>query len=324
MDAEEYRALRERCFSDYDDWKQLADGVADSLRTAMKRCGMECDLASRAKDPDSLLRKMVLKYNSSDLSRARDRAGVRVVVHLPSDLPGVLQLVRDTFPDHDEEVVSNRYKADQFDYRGVHFDVRLTNSPVSSSLDRATCEIQVRTVAEHAWSVLSHLLTYKSPGDDTIPREMKRRMHRLVALVELFDQEAIETQAQIMSRPEYAVQRLVFDLDRVHAQTVGDLTSTLMKSDPDLVDPLSHAYAPEEDPSEILAAFVNTNRDRLRRTVENNGLLSPLITLPEAILVWERLDYDVVAARAAWEETGLPISYLEDLATVWGVDLPDL
>ncbi len=111
----------------------------------------------------------------------------------------------------------------------------------------------------------------------------------------------------------HTVQRLVFDLDRVHAQTVGDLTSNLRKSDPDLVDPLSHAYAPEEDPSEMLAAFVRTNRDRLRRTVENNGLLSPLITLPEAILAWERLGYDVVAARAAWEEIGLPISYLEDL-----------
>jgi len=47
-------------------------------------------------------------------------------------------------------------------------------------------EIQIRTVLEHAWAAIDHALRYKREAD--VPREQKRVLFRLSALLELADE----------------------------------------------------------------------------------------------------------------------------------------
>lgn len=327
MDGESYRALRARCYAEFDDWSHVAEAVEARVASSLRRDGLQAEVSARAKDPDSLLRKMVFTYKSDDLNLAGDRAGARIVVHLPSDVERVCELVRQEFAVVSEENKADSYEAEQFSYRGIHLDCEIAASDVevSEPLGKIMCEIQVRTVAEHAWSVLSHLLTYKAPGGDAVPKALRRRINRLIAMEELFDVEATAIHQLITERPEYRVQRLVFDLERVHARALGDELSHLPRCDPDIVGQLVEMFGPDDDPSLLVTTFASDHSARLRQCVRNYGSdVTPLVHTPEALVIWERLESDAVAATTLWPKTGFPSRYLEDLATIWGIDLPDL
>lgn len=321
MDAEAYAQLQATCIRELPLWQQVADAARRSLIDGLRLAGIEAEVTARAKAVDSILRKLVFKYGTDDVTRATDRAGARVVVHLPSDVEHACEVVRRTFDVVKEEDTADRYEADQFGYRGVHLDAVVTGLPFDPKeiIGMTLCEVQVRTVAEHAWSVLSHLLTYKSPGDDQLPYEMKRRIHRLVAIVELFDQEARGAFEQITNRPEYPVHKLIYDIERLHHR----ITGLLRRCDADLTAELATLY--EGDPSEAVYHFVDMNTDKMRTVFSAyDESISPLLHQPEALVLWERLEHDPVALERRWAEAGYPQVLLENMATVWGIDLPDL
>lgn len=327
MDGDAYTALRLRCDAEQPAWETVAATVHDRLRGALRSAGIDAEVSARAKDAYSLLRKMVFKYQTDDLSKAGDRAGARVVVHLPSQLDEVCGIVESQFDVLDKDNKSTGLKPDEFRYRGIHYDV-VVNDPGIAPGDvtgQVRCEIQVRTVAEHAWSVLSHLLLYKSPGEEDIPADIRRRVNRLIAIVELFDMEAIAAHTQITTRPEYATHKLVYDLERTHARTVGDLTESVQRCDLDLTGALLPLYGDDPSPSDTLAEFAAARAPDLRNAIiYNPPVVSPLVRMPEAFIIWERLDYDSVAVAQHWPATGYPLEYLQDLAIAWGTDVPDI
>jgi len=53
--------------------------------------------------------------------------------------------------------------------------------------DKMKCEIQVRTILQHAWAEIEHDLVYKSPAD--IPFRVRRRFASLAGLLEIADRE---------------------------------------------------------------------------------------------------------------------------------------
>lgn len=321
MDADAYAQLRATCIREHSLWEQVADAARRSVIDGLRLAGIEAEVSARAKEVDSLLRKLVFKYGTDDVTRATDRAGARVVVHLPGDVRRACEVIRRTFEVVKEERTADRYEADQFGYRGVHLDAIVAGLPFDTGkmIGVTLCEVQVRTVAEHAWSVLSHLLAYKSPGDDQLPYEMKRRIHRLVAIVELFDQEARGAHDQITGRPEYAVHKLIYDIERLHHRVTG----LLRRCDADLTAELATLY--QGDPSAAVSHFVDTNMEKLRTVfAAYDESISPLMRRPEALVLWERLEHDAVALERRWAETGYPQVLLENMATVWGIDLPDL
>jgi putative GTP pyrophosphokinase len=74
-------------------------------------------------------------------------------------------------------------KLDQVGYQGIHYDIKLNDDEVAGTeFDGVWGEIQVRTLAQHLWSDMSHELGYKP--ELSVPDEMQRRLFRLSALVE--------------------------------------------------------------------------------------------------------------------------------------------
>jgi ppGpp synthetase/RelA/SpoT-type nucleotidyltranferase len=327
VDADQYERLHRQCESEHSVWVQVADITQGRLREELQRRGIEAEVSGRAKSVESLLRKLVFKYQSMDTTRVPDRSGVRVVVHLPSQVADTCDAIRTRFNVVREEDMSARYDSDQFSYRGIHLDVIVADAALDPTrvVGPTLCEIQVRSVAEHAWSSFSHLVTYKAPGADVVPNELQRRINRLIAMVELFDQEARNTYTEITSRPEHVAQRLIFDAEKLHFATVGDLVGSMTRCDPSVVDVIIPLYQCEQNSSTKLRNFVEENGERLRGVVGANGpAISPLIQQPEAFLLWERLDFDSVEVVRHWDASGFPHVMLENVAIAWGIDLPDL
>ncbi|WP_426734429.1 hypothetical protein [Glutamicibacter sp. 2E12] len=71
------------------------------------------------------------------------------------------------------------YSADQFDLS----DPKI----LDSRGDALKIEVQVRTAVSDAWYIIDHRLNYKNPTD--LPDNLQRRVLRLIALAELFDEE---------------------------------------------------------------------------------------------------------------------------------------
>ena len=76
-----------------------------------------------------------------------------------------------------------------FDYQSKHYVVKLKNSLEYQgvSIEKGTaCEIQVRTLMQHAYSELSHDVLYKPKS--TISKKTTRSLTRSVALIETVDE----------------------------------------------------------------------------------------------------------------------------------------
>lgn len=144
----------------------------------------------RVKDLNSFAEKVVRKSYVS-LDQNDDLLGVRVIAYLVYDVNGIIEMLRSEFEIIELVTSADRVRSDQFSYGSTHAIIRL-KEPRSHQVEwsrfvNLKAEIQVRTVAQHAWAVISHKISYKVPV--AIPRDLKRRMARISALFEVVDHE---------------------------------------------------------------------------------------------------------------------------------------
>jgi hypothetical protein len=70
--------------------------------------------------------------------------------------------------------------------------------------------------------------------------------------------------------------------------------------------------------------WTDNHIDRIRTVVESyDDSVSLLVRQPEALILWERLEEDAVETARAWSAAGFPRIVLEDLAVLWGADIPE-
>jgi hypothetical protein len=121
-----------------------------------------------------------------------DLAGSRFVVLLRTDLDLVEKIIRDytnwtvTRSRHFEHEVADSPKA--FDYQSIHLVVQaMAGSTIDGVLIEkdVSCEIQIRTLLQHAFAELCHDHIYKS--EYVIPSDSKRVVARCMALMEATD-----------------------------------------------------------------------------------------------------------------------------------------
>ncbi len=83
------------------------------------------------------------------------------------------------------DVKSDKYKS------SVHYVVSMNEDRLKLPENRGyagiKCEIQIRTVLQHAWAEIEHDLGYKSEID--IPKDIRRSFSRLAGLLEVADKE---------------------------------------------------------------------------------------------------------------------------------------
>jgi len=177
-------------------YRLLSQKTKEFLSSILRSKGIvPHSITSREKDPEDLREKIIREGEVPDalFNSITDLAGVRIIAYFPSDVDKIVPLIEKAFEVDSKHSVDKRLSSDPalFGYASVHFVVEfrpeLRKLIEYSLFDKMKCEIQVRTILQHAWAEIEHDVVYKSPGE--IPFRVRRRFACLAGLLEIADRE---------------------------------------------------------------------------------------------------------------------------------------
>jgi ppGpp synthetase/RelA/SpoT-type nucleotidyltranferase len=280
----------------------LAVSVRDALRGALLRAGIMHRAEGRAKEPSSLVKKAVLRQKSYE--EIGDKAGARIVLAQPTDRARAVEIIRSAANVVAEEDKREMYKPGEFGYSGVHFEVE--------SVDGLRCEVQLHTPGEAVWASVVHDMSYKSVLP--VPRAAQRSLFRMRALTEIFDEEVSRVSTDMESLMNTPAAAALEELEPRFLRLAKRPYNTGLS-----VRVLDQLLVGEVfNDISGLSRFCDENEKRFRQIfVKYAESLNPLLTQPEAMLIFYLLEKDPFAVREAWE--GLPQGVLHDFEAIWGV-----
>jgi putative GTP pyrophosphokinase len=138
-------------------------------------------------DPQ-VLKKLKCRYPEELVT---DISGLRVVVHLDSQVRPVSKLIGDIFRIDVKNIrkPDKELSVNQVGYRCLHYTCEFKNARNGVSeyadLSGLKFEIQLRTVLQHAWAELDHDSRYKFSVE--LPKKLQREMFLYAGLLEIAD-----------------------------------------------------------------------------------------------------------------------------------------
>lgn len=161
-------------------------------------------IQSRTKSWDSIYNKceqgrFTVKKTVLEL---QDLIGIRLILLFKRDITKVSELVENHFLVIKKYNTEDRLEENQFGYLSIHEIVELPKEwlqiPTLAPFKELKCEIQIRTLVQHAWSEASQMFQYKNEVD--VPKPLKRTIGRLSALLETVD---LEFERVLNERDDY-------------------------------------------------------------------------------------------------------------------------
>lgn len=289
---------------------------------------VEPRVATRVKKPHSFVLKILSRERegrawSDPLSESTDKVGGRVDVVFLRDvyrLREKIEAAGDVFEILKvEDKLHDKLDDDRLGYQGVHIDLRLHDLPDGIAPEHAVAEIQLRTHAQAAWSMAGHDLTYKAPVDLTT--RQRRRMNRLTALLELFDEEVCGAVADMMGTEGYPVAIVIRALEEAWMRHVADRYNRALTRD--IVSALVGDMTPTEahQLESSIIDFEADHRSQLQEIYRDPFVGPPLKAQPESVLIFHELNQRPQQLQHRWLEAGLDYRLLDELATLWGARL---
>lgn len=319
VDLEEAREKYSTLFPEYE---RLASRIAQHLSDQARKRSIRCAIEFRAKTVSSFVKKAMRDSLVDPLNEIADKAGIRLVAVYESGVQELDRLIPDLFDVHQREDKRTGLSPNRLDYLGIHFLASTTDLSIlpDPSLGGLQFEIQVHTRAQHLWATVSHELIYKAPLQP--PSPVERALYRLMALVELFDGEVQRGREEVVNQGGYEEAKVLVDLeDTFYGFAVSDWDRKLSQL---IVETLAPLYEANQilDFNQVLRPFVGTFRDKLQGIYDDylDDARHPLISQPESLLIFERLQNDRFMLANKWGNY-LPETILEGMAEVWGTPL---
>lgn len=318
-----------RFSAEWQRYQDAADDVAARIRRAGDKVGISCTVTARAKDVRSFHKKIFVKGYADPWRQVTDKAGVRAVVHKAKDVDRLLEQLNLEFGADVLAVEDKRQvlKPEALSYSGVHVQVIAVHE--SSEYETIKCEVQLRTAAQDAWSIASHQLLYKPLLE--LPPEIQHSIYRLVALVEMFDEEVQRVSdilptlpgAEVLDLLDIAESRF---LAVAHSPSNRDVSIQVLRAIAASIEP-----AERESYGDLLDAFIHSEHARLTQLFEEYGAHSVVSYVPsyllfgqaESLILLERMTAKPFALVDCWRKNNLPPEYLEALAGAAGIALPE-
>lgn len=313
--------VRRQWAKDEPQFQAFGRTVARRLIRAVQRTGINAAVSFRTKEVDSLLKKLILtpQYSYATLG---DKVGVRVVVRYRQEVSRISSVAQELFSCGKPEDTAERLAEDRVGYLSTHIDVMLTaKDRVAARFPgaRYRAELQVRTLAQHLWSEMSHDTTYKS--GNVVEPDLKRRVNLLAGLIEVADREFSrldEEFSRVEAIPEVkllkALEGQYFKLGAQKGDT--DLSLDVIRN----LWPL-YGKTPDEIQSHLEQVFAE--KSAIFKTVFADATAAPrgrsaFLFQPEVVMIYDLLHSQQYDLRRAWTQH-YPERELELLATAFGM-----
>ena len=244
----------------------------------------------RVKDTDSFLAKALRRRKNYDrpLEQITDMVGIRFIVLLLTELSIIGDIIEnceiwDAEKARDFEAEKTE-RPHHFDYQSIHYVVH-PKKPVKSG-DVITvpaslmCEIQVRTLLQHAYAELAHNTIYKPSL--CLDRDVNRQIAKSSALVEATDEIFIGVHGKIQAASEQLkrIHEIVAASYQKHVGTPLNSDERLTSS---LLDPYRHNLRTLS--AEALEVYL-TEKDFIADRVKERAPLSILYRHPVVLAVY--------------------------------------
>lgn len=277
--------------------------VKTSISEALAEKSISMQMAScRVKEVNSAVGKVTRKGYDDPLRQMTDLVGVRFIVLLSPELNVLGDLV-ETNPawsytkdrDPSEETEAN---AEKFGYQSLHYVVRSKESlcidgvPIPIGLP---CEIQIRTLLQHAYAEVVHDSLYKAVGK--VPTVATRYVARSMALIETADHLFCETM-KLLENENRVRNQILQDLKNLYASKIGAVD---FGADDKLNLLLLEAYKGyiSDDTVDLVSVFFDENVPivtKIRSRLESD----PFWSQPSVLLAYWLVNQDSFHAFDLW------------------------
>jgi len=186
QDSSQIRNQYEQLKPQYD---RLREVVIFILKEIIQKGNIPYDeIYGRVKSLKSFQDKIDRNEYTNPFEEITDICGVRVICLFPSDLPRIANIIENNFSIIVKDDKISAKPSESFGYLSIHYIATIHPSYSGAhynGLKEMKFEIQLRTIAAHAWCTISHHLDYKQPN--AVPPELKKPFQALSALFYLAD-----------------------------------------------------------------------------------------------------------------------------------------
>jgi len=185
-------------------------------------------VSSRAKEVDSAVGKIARKNYTDPFAQMTDLVGVRFVVLISPQIDLIASIIDSCAAwnasldrDSNQEIDA---APENFSYQSKHYVVRCAQDFLHEGLvikQGLACEIQIRTIMQHAYAEITHDSIYK-PSAGRIPPKARRFVASSMALIETADHLFCETM-RLLEEENRPRNRLWEGLVDLYSSSLGDV-----------------------------------------------------------------------------------------------------
>ena len=299
--------------------------LKERLQRSLKPIGIWFEVDSRAKTIDSLVKKLLTKRGHT-FETLPDKVGVRIIIRYRADVDGVIERIRTLFNSDEPENKEDKLGTDRVGYLSVHLDhVRLHQNDDEAALyppGTFWAELQVRTLAQHLWSEMSHDTVYKN--DEMMAQldpDVRRRVALMAGHIEVADREFdrlnMELSAQSVVRILQVLEKHYYSVtsQRFNLELSVEVMDSLMPLVTDDVSTFANHL------NDFLSAKRAVIEDVYAKAMEagmEDENVTAFLFQPEVLLIYKFLYSDRDETRQVWNQN-YPERELERIANTFGI-----
>lgn len=175
-------------------YEQFSEEVEEIIIKILNTQGVPYQSVShRVKEKDSYLKKCNKEKYANPIEEITDVFGIRVIAYTNRDVLRTCEILKKEFLIDEKRSIDKAtvLETDKVGYRSVHYILQLNGNRTKlaeyAAFKGLKCEVQVRTLLQHAWAEIEHDRNYKFAG--VLPDDIKRRFHLVAGVLEMMDSE---------------------------------------------------------------------------------------------------------------------------------------
>ncbi|MEG0367187.1 MAG: hypothetical protein RR585_10150 [Coprobacillus sp.] len=159
------------------------------------------NMSIRIKSEDALLKKITYKNKYQDICDITDVVACRIITLFENDVDEIFECIKEVFEviEVNDKRKKNYDDRIDFGYNSLHLLLKFNQERCQlieyADYKDIVFEMQVRTTLQHSWAEIEHGLGYKSQYE--IPKDIRRRLTRLSAALELLDEEFVHIAKEV-------------------------------------------------------------------------------------------------------------------------------